>query len=97
MLELKNTDIQEHTRICSCHFLNGDTANLPSLSMGKRFASPKKLLLDRGKRALKRRSLSPPFVPPLAKRLPLTSSSSRSATPVHSDATDESDVFNLLP
>ena len=88
-------DLQEHSRICSRHFLNGDTSTLPSLTIGKRFASPKKLL-DRGKRALKRRSLSPLFQPPPVKRPSLTSpcSSSHSVTPisVQSDVTEESDT-----
>ena len=89
-------DIKEHTRICSRHFLHGDSSNPPSLSLGKRFASPKKLLLDRGKRAIKRLSMSPPFQPPPAKRHVLTSpgsscSSSRPVTSELSDTTNDSD------
>ena len=44
-------------RICSCHFLNGDTSQVPSLKIGKRFASPRKLQTERGKRYI-----SPVFV-----------------------------------
>ena len=95
---LADSDILGHTRICSRHFLHGDTTSPPSISLGKRFASPKKLQLDRGKRALKRESMSPPFQPPASKRPAITSpgscsSSSQPETPVHvlSDTTEDSD------
>ena len=41
-LNLKEADIRESSRICSRHFSNGDAKLLPSLHLGKRFASPKK-------------------------------------------------------
>ena len=52
-------DITEHSRICSRHFLHGDPSNPPSLDLGKRFASPKKVSTERGMKAIKRASLSP--------------------------------------
>ena len=39
---LQEKDLRSDARVCSRHFPNGDTSNLPSLSVGKRFASPKK-------------------------------------------------------
>ena len=39
---LQEKDLRSNTRVCSRHFPNGDISNLPSLSVGKRFASPKK-------------------------------------------------------
>ena len=40
-LGLKASKITKKTRICSRHFLNGDSSQVPSLDTGKRFASPK--------------------------------------------------------
>lgn len=45
--------ISKHSRICSRHFLHGDPSNPPSLDLGKRFASPKKVNTERGMRAIK--------------------------------------------
>ena len=39
---VQEEDLQSDARVCTRHFPNGDTSNLPSLSVGKRFASPKK-------------------------------------------------------
>ena len=55
MLGLTEDDITDNSRICSRHFLFGDTSIPPSLDLGKRFSSPKKLDQDRGKRAMKQR------------------------------------------
>lgn len=41
-LGVREEDLKSDARVCTRHFLNGDTSNLPSLSVGKRFASPKK-------------------------------------------------------
>ena len=41
-LHVQEKDLPKHARLCSRHFLDGDTSNLPSLSVGKGFASPKK-------------------------------------------------------
>ena len=92
---LTEDDIKEHSRICSRHFLHGNTANPPSLALGKRFASPKKLHIGRGERAMKRQ-LTSALQPPAAKRSILTSpgsssSTSRPVTPALSETTDESD------
>ena len=41
-MNVKEKDLTADPRVCSRHFSDGDTSNLPSLSVGKRFASPKK-------------------------------------------------------
>ena len=67
-LNLAEDEVQDHHRICSRHFPNGDASQLPSLSIGKRFASPRKIRTPRGERAListKRKSL---FYNPLPTR-----------------------------
>ena len=61
-LNLKEDRIQDHHRVCSRHFPNSDVTQVPSLNLGKRFVSPKKLHTPRGERALrsaKRKCLSP--------------------------------------
>ena len=67
-LNLLEKDLPREVRICSRHFPDGDTLKLPSLSLGKRFASPIKrpatirLPLQPRKKQAKRslsRSLSP--------------------------------------
>lgn len=49
---LKEEDLQQHSCLCSKHFRNGDKTQLPTLNLGKRFASPRKNN-ERGKRAAK--------------------------------------------
>ncbi len=41
-LSLQGRDLPKETRVSSRHFPDGDTSKLPSLSLGKRIASPKK-------------------------------------------------------
>lgn len=41
-LNIDEKDLPKDARICTRHFQNGDATNLPSLTLGKRFASPKK-------------------------------------------------------
>jgi hypothetical protein len=53
-LDLTEDEVNEHTCICSRHFVHGDPSNTPALDLGKRFASPKKVHLERSRRALKR-------------------------------------------
>ena len=53
-LNLTEEKVNEHTRVCSRHFLHGDSLNTPSLDFGKRFASPKKLNTERSRRVMKR-------------------------------------------
>ena len=57
---LEETDVKDSSRVCSRHFPNGNTTQLPSLYLGKCFASPKKRSSARSKRASKRQRL---FVP----------------------------------
>ena len=85
-LNFKSEDIKSHHYVCSRHFRNGDTNNPPSLHLGKRFASPKKMQTGRGLRAQKRQKLSfsPPMVSPTSSQSP-----SAHSTPVSSDITDD--------
>ena len=85
VLQLSANDVNEHTRVCSRHFLHGNPSNIPALDLGKRFASPKKVNLDRSKRAMKRARHS--FETPS-----MTSSSSRASSvsaPTPGSTTDE--------
>ena len=54
-LNLKEDEVKEHMRVCSWHFFHGDSSNIPSLDLGKWFASPKKVYLERSGRAQKHR------------------------------------------
>ena len=77
VLSISEDDIHNHTRVCSRHFVHGDSSNLPSLNLGKRFASPRKKTTARGIRAQKRTLVSPSVTPPsLSKNLCLQTSSS---------------------
>ena len=42
-LNLKPEQVKDYHCVCSRHFRHGDTTNLPSLHLGKRFTSPKKI------------------------------------------------------
>lgn len=50
-LKLTEESVKEHHRVCGCHFPNGDATQTPSLHIGERFASPKKMQAPRGVRA----------------------------------------------
>ena len=82
-LNLTEEEVNEHTRVCSRHFLHGDSSNTPSLDFGKCFASPKKLNTERSRRVLKRARCS-------------VSTSSLTATPASSCAPSMS-VSTLSP
>ena len=41
VLDIHEEDINEGTRVCCRHFLDGDCQKDPSMSLGKHFASPK--------------------------------------------------------
>ena len=82
-LHLTEDMINEHSRVCSRHFLHGNPANPPLSNLGKRFASPMKVSSERNKRALNRVERSPSLLSPpssAAKRLSLTPSSSRASS-----------------
>lgn len=53
-LKLDDRVIKDHHRLCSRHFPEGNSKNKPSISLGKRFASPKKSWTSRAKRAKNR-------------------------------------------
>ena len=56
-LELVEEDLKNFHSLCSRHFPDGDATKDPQLSLGKRFASPKKRWTSRAKRAEKRTRL----------------------------------------
>ena len=86
---LKANDVKENSRICSRHFLNGDSTQVPSLDIGKHFASPKKLQSKRHARS-RSNSVSPSSVPSRKRRM-LSMSTSPHLSPCNSSA-DVSDV-----
>ena len=92
-LNLTEAEISEHSRICSRHFLHGDPSNVPSLDIGKRFASPKKISTDRGMRALKRATCSPSLsfttTKPKRSSTPSSSRASSVTAPTVESTTDE--------
>ena len=45
-------NVNEYTRICSQHLLHGDPSNPPAFDLGEQFASPKKMDVERSRRAL---------------------------------------------
>ena len=47
-LELREGDVKDHSRFCSCHFPNADSSKTPDLALGKLFALPKKILDSMG-------------------------------------------------
>ena len=49
---LSESSVKQHSRICSRHFRNGDPVNGPDKSLGKKFASPKKLWSKKGLKGL---------------------------------------------
>ena len=83
--QLEEHQVQEHHRVCNRHFPSGDVSQPPSLNLGKRFASPKKLATPRGLRTIKRKRLCPLRVMITPKRsLSSTPSTSREVTPASS-------------
>lgn len=79
-LSLQDVVIEDHHRVCSRHFPNADARNDPQLTLGKRFASPKKQWTGRAKRAKKREE----HRRVAAATLQLSPFSSRSPTPTAS-------------
>ena len=53
-LGLEEEQMLDHHRVCSLHFPNGDVSQVPSITLGRRFASPIKKNDPRGLRAQKR-------------------------------------------
>ena len=84
-LSLDEASLRDHHRVCSDHFPNGDPAQKPSLALGRKFLSPRKHYTERGKRAVKRRTL---FLAPKSKQRKQTTPScsdeqdSQSCTPM---------------
>ena len=78
-LGLQESDINEQTRVCSRHFLHGNTSTIPAVDLGKKFMSPKKPDSDRSNRATKR-SLHSPFSDQGSKRVVRTPSSRASSS-----------------
>ena len=74
-LNLTENDITEQSRVCSKHFLHGNSSNIPVRNLGRRFASPRKCNTERNSRAVKRSARSPSLCMPTAKRRSLSLSS----------------------
>ena len=85
-LDLKPENVKSHHYGCSRHFRHGNTNNPPSLNLGKKFRSPKKMLTPRGLRVSKCRkfSMSPAMISPSPSPVPSVAS-----TPILSDTTDD--------
>ena len=56
-LSLDKASLRDHHRVCSNQFPHGDQTQKPSLTLGQKKISPMKRNTDRGKRAMKRRTL----------------------------------------
>ncbi len=90
-LGLTESEVADHHRVCSEHFPNGDCTQLPSLYLGERFRSPKKIWTARGQRAAKRKSTDTGSrAGPSAKRH-LQYSTSPATIRTSSDRSDEED------
>ena len=99
-LGIQEKQVRDHHRVCSLHFPSGDVTQVPSLSLGKRFAFPKKMSTPRGKRAAKRKSLYQLPLSTPKRRSTTTSPScspaeSRAVTPASSEC--EYDPFSATP
>ena len=53
-LKLTENDVSDHSCVCIRHFPNHDPTQIPTLALGKKFRSPKKIWTDRAKRASQR-------------------------------------------
>ena len=53
-LKLREGDVKAHSRVCCRHFPNTDPSKTPNLTLGMRFASPRKSWTARAQRARKR-------------------------------------------
>lgn len=92
-LSLAENDISDQSRVCSRHFLHGDSSNVPVLNLGSRFASPRKKDSERSERAQKRRHLIQSSTNPKKKCTPQdlstqASSSRASSVSVHEDGAE---------
>ena len=87
--------MHDHRRVCSRHFPSGDASQMPSLHLGKRFASPRKMRSPRGLRVIKaaKRKRSYPLVASTPKRHSTTTTPSpstlRAVTSASSEITDD--------
>ena len=86
IFKLDETQVKSCSRVCCRHFPGGDVANDPQVSLGKRFASPKKKATPRAKRA-KSRDITKQWLSlvepgPLSSCSKSTTSASKSPTPV---------------
>jgi len=79
--------------VCSRHFPNGDITQIPSLHLGKKFASPKRKDSARGQHAAKHKNL---FVSPVLSTEVKKHAATTSTTDDES-ATTPGDIVPLLP
>ena len=67
-LRLTEGDITENSRVCSMHFRDGNPCNIPSLSIGEKFALQPSVDSERRKRAQKHGTTSTLCTPPATKK-----------------------------
>ena len=67
-LSLTENDITENSRVCSTHFHDGNPCNIPSHSVGVKFAAQPNVDSERNKRAQKRHASLKMCTPPSSKR-----------------------------
>ena len=78
-LNLTESDITDHTCICSRHFLHGNSSNVPSFDLRRQFASPKENIFRTKCKSIKRSQwASSAFIPILSKRALIVTSPSGS-------------------
>ena len=88
-LNLTEDDVLEHHRICSRHFQNGDSTLILTLHLGARFASSKKVALQRCKTSCKRKNLSLQYEPAMKQPNASTKTTHESAA-----ANDTSEAYS---
>ena len=67
-LSLTESDVTEHSRVCSMHFRDGNPSNIPSHSIGVKFGARAIGDSERSKRAQKREATGTLRTPPASKR-----------------------------
>lgn len=90
--QLSESDLKSYSRVCSRHFPDGDVKKDPQVTLGKRFASPKKREHPRARRA-KRRSEDKQ----LSELRSMSDSRSRSVTPATTSDTSRRSSHSATP
>ena len=67
-LSLAEADVTENSRVCSMHFRDGNPSNVPSCSIGAKFAAQPVVNSERSTRAQKRKAIVTLPTPPASKK-----------------------------